>query len=226
MLSGTSVALSATLSMAAARVVAPPMASQPGLELLGTLSMAQATLVQPPVEPPAAPPWTAYAQLLRSLLPPGQLWAAPAGSELAALLSRLATPFARIDAAGGSLRRESDPRHAEASLARWETLLGLSSEGSKDARRTAIIARLTGRGAQSREFYISLANTLGYSVTITEHRPFVAGSRAGEALSNDGWLWTWHVHATRQSVAGDAQLEQVFRAHCPAHTLQRFVWEE
>jgi uncharacterized protein YmfQ (DUF2313 family) len=49
-------------------------------------------------------------------------------------------------------------------------------------RQTALVARMRLYGAQSRDFYIQFAAFLGYTITISEYRPFMVGmDRCGDS---------------------------------------------
>ncbi len=63
-------------------------------------------------------------------------------------------------------------------------------------RMAAVLAKLRGAGGQSKAFFIELAASLGYTITITEFHPARAGvACAGDALNGGGWESTWRVNA-------------------------------
>jgi uncharacterized protein YmfQ (DUF2313 family) len=50
-----------------------------------------------------------------------------------------------------------------------------------DDRHKALLQRMTIQGAQSRQFFINVAAQIGYTITITEYRPFMVGiDRCGD----------------------------------------------
>lgn len=187
-----------------------------------------------------------YTQQMAQLLPPGAAWARWPGSVLRALLSGLAREFARIHQRGLALLDETDPRLTQEMLPDWERFLGLPSECAPDdqtqsERIDAVVTKYTEVGGQSRQYFIDLAEALGFEVTITEYRPFVAGSLAGESLTNGDWIYTWDVNAPEttttffragQSAAGEPlqvwdreeRLECEIRSRRPAHTAVRFIY--
>lgn len=98
-------------------------------------------------------------------------------------------------------------------LTDWERVLALpdpcliSVPQSVRQRVQAIVSKLQGRGGQSRSFFIALAKSLGYDITIDTFRPARAGTaRAGDAINGGDWAFTWRVNApavtVNQAVAG------------------------
>ena len=78
------------------------------------------------------------------------------------------------------LERESDPRLTIELLPDWERNWGLPDPGvtaplTIAERQFALVQRMTMLGAQSREFFIELAASIGYHITISEYRVFVCG---------------------------------------------------
>jgi uncharacterized protein YmfQ (DUF2313 family) len=87
-------------------------------------------------------------------------------------------------------------------LADWERVLALPDPcligvpQSVRQRIQAVISKLRARGGQSKPFFIALAKSLGYDVTITTFRPARAGiARAGDRLYGGDWNFTWRVNA-------------------------------
>jgi hypothetical protein len=81
-------------------------------------------------------------------------------------------------------------------------------------RRAALLTRITMMGGQSREFFIALAAAIGYTIWITEYRPFMVGiDRVGDphydiptgtqypayffGPPENRFYWTVHVGETR-----------------------------
>ncbi|MDR1946434.1 MAG: DUF2313 domain-containing protein [Desulfovibrio sp.] len=63
-----------------------------------------------------------------------------------------------------------------------------------DMRVVQLAIALKERAGISKEYYYWLAQVFGYDIDIQEFRPFVAGSKAGEILSNGDWQFVWIVH--------------------------------
>lgn len=180
----------------------------------------------------------AYTRELMALLPPGAAWQVEAGTFLRALLEGIATELARVDARSGDLVDEWDPRTTSEMLTDWERILGLP-DGCTDQtssialRRAAVVARVAGIGGQTAAYFIKLAAAMGYTITITEFRPFRVNSAVNDPLCGTAWAYAWQVNAPlntvrRMSVLGPVNeplaswsngvLECVLTRLKPAHT--------
>jgi uncharacterized protein YmfQ (DUF2313 family) len=188
-----------------------------------------------------------YTDQLTKLLPPGRAFTRALGSTLRALLAGIAREIARVHRRALMLKDETDPRFTSELLADWERFLGLPSECapsdlSSVERRDAVVTKYTEKGGQSRQFFIDLAASYGYNVTITEYREAKAGiARAGDAISNGPWVHRWDINAPAVTVTsrlraggstGDAlrifSRETSFaceiRRRKPAHTIVEFIF--
>ncbi|SNT29105.1 Uncharacterized protein YmfQ in lambdoid prophage, DUF2313 family [Noviherbaspirillum humi] len=190
-----------------------------------------------------------YLRQLQALLPHGAVWPRNDDAALTRLLQAAADELARIDARSEQLVSEADPRTTAELLADWERNAGLPDPAlvvaglsqSVAQRRTALVTRLTTVGGQSPAYFIALAGALGYTVTITDFKPFQAGvSRCGARLTNGAWRHAWQVNGALntvtpfragQSAAGDPLnawgnqlLEAVLSRFKPAHTTVLFAY--
>lgn len=188
-----------------------------------------------------------YAELLKNLLPPGQAFPREPGTNMEQVLLGLAAELARVERRGDELAVDVNPALTVELLSDWERAAGLPDkcagvlEDTIQGRRQALLAKLTSVGGQSRAYFIALAASLGYQISITEFRPFRAGrSRSGDALTNGPWRFVWQVEAPAttiinfragQSAAGERlrswgndRLECKFNQLKPAHTLVRFAY--
>jgi uncharacterized protein YmfQ (DUF2313 family) len=141
----------------------------------------------------------AYREQLGALLPRGRAWPREEGSTLMRLLHAEADELARVDARLSDLFEETDVRSTLELLGDWERVAGLPdactpAPDSIAERRTALLSRLTSQGGQSRAYFIELAATLGFAITIDEFRPFVAGSYAGDDICGEDWAHAWRVN--------------------------------
>lgn len=134
-----------------------------------------------------------YADAMQTLLPRGQAWP----RWLKAVLMQVVTGLTRIWGdfelmASKLLEVDSDPRLTIDLLPDWERNWGLpdpcyAAPTSLDERHLALLMRMTIEGGQSREFFIGIAASLGYSITITEYRPFfIAMDRCGDNRTYGG----------------------------------------
>ncbi|MGL9772898.1 MAG: YmfQ family protein [Sodalis sp. (in: enterobacteria)] len=132
-------------------------------------------------------------------------------------------------------------------LVDWERMLGISSDSSTTLQqcRQQVLAKINATGGLSRQYFISLAKSLGYRVTIDEPEPFRDGiGRAGERIWVPEIIWLWIVNIDNaqvpvyrfrpgSSVAGEKLLtfgqnliEGLFKDLKPAHTQVVFNYRE
>ena len=129
-----------------------------------------------------------YTEAFLSLLPQGQAWPKHApGSVLCKTSAGLCDYWGFVDGrAADLLERESDPRLTIELLPDWERNWGLpdpcyTAPLTIAERQFALVQRMTIQGAQSREFFIEVAASIGYHITISEYRVFVVGiDRCGD----------------------------------------------
>jgi uncharacterized protein YmfQ (DUF2313 family) len=134
--------------------------------------------------------------VLAKVAPSGQAWPRPTTSVFRAVLEGLAAGPSEVERRADQLQVEIDPRSALELLPDFERLLGLPSACTAGEpqtvveRRAAVVQKLTAvRGATVDELEL-LAASLGIVSEVVEYRAFVAGSHAGDLLSNGGWLYT------------------------------------
>lgn len=134
-----------------------------------------------------------YASAMHRLLPRGLAW--PRTGVLADVVRGLTRIWGHIELrASLLLERESDPRLTlppqgtqPGLLPDWERNWGLpdpcyTAPLSIAERQSTLVRRMTIEGAQSRAFFVGLAAEIGYTITISEYRPFVVGvDRVGDS---------------------------------------------
>jgi uncharacterized protein YmfQ (DUF2313 family) len=190
-----------------------------------------------------------YREQLKALLPPGQAFPRDPGTTLHDLLDGMSIEFARLDLRSETLPSEANPSTTNELLTDWERVAGLPDkcsgmlEQTLQGRKKSLLTKLTSTGGQSQAYFIELAASLGYIVTILEYRPFRAGwSSAGDALTNGAWVFTWLVRAPEVSVTdfraglsaagerlrtwGNDTLECKLNQLKPAHTIAIFAYGE
>jgi uncharacterized protein YmfQ (DUF2313 family) len=119
-----------------------------------------------------------YADAMQALLPLGQAWPRDWDGVLMRVVRGLTRIWGDFETRASTLLEiESDPRSTVELLPDWERNWGLpdpcyQSPQSISDRQRALVMRMTLWGAQSREFFIGIAAMLGYTITITEYRPF------------------------------------------------------
>lgn len=186
-----------------------------------------------------------YCSLLKNLLPPGAAFPREPGTEMERVLLGCAVEFARVEGRADALAIDVNPLYTNELLTDWERVAGLPDkcagtlEETLQGRRSALAAKLRSTGGQSKSYFISVMEALGYEITISEFRPFQAGiSTAGDALTNGDWVYTWRVNAPETTIiyfraglsaAGEAlrtwgndTLECKINSLKPAHTIVLF----
>jgi uncharacterized protein YmfQ (DUF2313 family) len=185
-----------------------------------------------------------YREHLRALLPPGRALEDRDGV-LTQLLDGMAEELARVDGRGDALIAEALPDRTLELLGDWERVAALPDDctppgQSVQARRTALIARLTANNGPSVPLLLSLAAGLGYTVQIVKRRARRMGAALGDYYGGLDWMFVWEVHAPLNSVNyrrfgnsayGEAYatwqndvLECVMRQHNPADLQVNFIY--
>lgn len=148
---------------------------------------------------------TTLADQLRLLLPPVSYEGrAP---KLSATIEAEANALALTEGKSNSVYSAIFPNSGEG-LSDWERVLGLPDPcltgvaQSVGQRIQAVVSKVQARGGQSRSFFIALAKSLGYDITITTFRPARTGlARAGDPLYGGDWAFTWRVNAPAVTVS-------------------------
>lgn len=185
-----------------------------------------------------------YLAQLQALLPHGPAWPRDAGATLTRLLQAMADELARVDSRAAQLIDEADPRTTYELLADWERVAGLpdtcvTAAQTTAQRRAALHARLATLGGQGTAYFIALAASLGYTVTITEFRLHTVNDDVEHPLYGHPWQFAWQVNAPLNTVGtlsvtdtvadplawwGNELLECVIRRLKPAHTHTLFAY--
>lgn len=185
-----------------------------------------------------------YRNLLARLLPPVAY--SPEQKALDAELTAEGNVFRLADLSSEAVTGGITPLFAANLLSDWERVLGLTpaDDAPYQQRLDAVLIKLAETGGLSRAYFIGLAATAGYSITIDEFEPFRAGvNRAGDRLYVPEVIWVWAVNVKssvtmyyfragsslsgeRLSTFGDRVLETIFENLKPAHTYCYFTYED
>lgn len=184
-----------------------------------------------------------HAALLRRLLPPTSY--DPNGARLGVSVDMEGKELDRVLAdaphAVGALRLSTYQEWLED----YERVYGLPDaclqyDSLYQDRLGFIALALRERAGISIGWLVQYAALAGYDVTLTEFSPFVAGSHAGDALTNGAWLYAFTVHAAGEiarrfcagrSIAGEpladwgeGPLECIINKYKPAHAVALFAY--
>jgi uncharacterized protein YmfQ (DUF2313 family) len=174
-----------------------------------------------------------YLRALLQLLPPGKAYSRSLQGVLAKTLNAMADELARVDKRADDLIEEADPRTINEMLTDWERVLDLDAEGAVVKRRLVVTSKLTEIGGQSRKYFIQLAAGLGFTITITEFRPYTCLSPIDQNIYGEDVRFVWRVNAPEVTILtatcqspcteplnawGNDILESAITKRKPAHT--------
>lgn len=196
--------------------------------------------------PPPAYSATDYLWQFQRLLPRGRVWHRGWGRVQDADLLTLMPTWARLGAWLSGIIAEAFPCSTSQLLPEWEATLGLPNPCTGplptiQQRQQAVCAKFAARGGQSIPYFIELAASLGYKITIEESAPFRASvNRAGDPDNSADWAFAWTVvgplvtvtyFRADESTAGEPLatwgndlLECMIREYAPAHTIPIFEY--
>lgn len=185
-----------------------------------------------------------FASAIHALMPRGRAWPTDPSSVMARVIAGLAPTWVRHTQANNQLLVDAFPATAVELLPEWESTLNLpdpcaGASPTLQGRQQQVVARLTNSGGQSVAYFVAYAQTLGFTITVTEFAPFRAGqSRAGQATGTQDWFFAWQINAPLNTITrfpagqaavgqplaswGNAVLQCELTAIKPAHTYLNF----
>lgn len=184
-----------------------------------------------------------------ALLPRGPAWPWAPGAPVQQLGSGWAYSLARVHGDVVALIDEADPSTTFELLGDWERVAGLpdpcalafGGDQELGQRQASLLAKITSAGGQTPAYYISVAQSMGYDITITEFREHTVDDDVDAELHGEPWAHAWSINAQASTVTeltvddtvddplawwGDAALECVFERIKPSHTVLIFTYEE
>jgi uncharacterized protein YmfQ (DUF2313 family) len=170
-----------------------PIATETGIDVA-------AYSFAPTVPPPAAQTPQDYGDEFVALMPRGLAWPRDPDALQVQVADALALTAARVQARANALLVDAFPASSVELLPQWEATLGLPDPCLGPAptiaqRQQSVVAALTNLGGQSAAYMISVAASLGYSITIETFAPAVYGDSYGRDYAGDAWADTWRVTA-------------------------------
>ncbi len=166
-----------------------------------------------------------YLKLFQSLLPKGKLWNRSPSSLTTKMLRGFAEELSRVSLRAEDLFNESVPSRVSELLDEYEYDLGLYDKnlGLTTAERVeSIVAKFYQYGFSHKEYFISIASDLGYTITIEEFSPFFVGlstvnTPIGPLRNIHFWLvWVTIEEGIRYNLQ---ELMDTINAVKPAHTI-------
>ncbi len=185
-----------------------------------------------------------YQSLLGVLLPPVSY--SPDQTLLSAELYAEGNALESATTAADRVKNAVTPLYAEALLPDWERVLAITpaSGATYQARLNAVLSKLNEVGELSIPYFISLAASIGYTISIDEPQPFRAGtSHAGDTVYIPDVVFIWLTTVTGSSTPvyrfrsgssvpeerftsfSDAVIDSVFNDLKPAHSFVYFAYE-
>ena len=163
------------------------------------------------------------------MLPKGAAWQRELGNTYNELLRGLATEPSRVDEQIQTMINNMVVKNADELMPEWEADLGLPDDCTSFAtssladRQTAAFSKLTQLGGNNPAYFIALAETLGYTITIDEYKPFWCGIGAmGDSCGGQDNIFYWGVNVLYDINQPDkigAEIECLFNTIKPAHTI-------
>lgn len=146
-----------------------------------------------------------YASQLAKLLPRGLLWAETASNKIGSLIDAMAAEMARIDARSDDMLNEADPRTTFELLPDWERNYALPENCSLEVQNVqqrieSLVAKVNFEGSLSIPFFIQLAASIGFEITITEFDVYTFESNVEAPFADIDWRYVWQVNAPEETV--------------------------
>ncbi|WP_218652054.1 YmfQ family protein [Limnobaculum xujianqingii] len=181
--------------------------------------------------------------LLKTLLPPVSY--EPNGERLSVEIDVQATVLDAVELSAQQVADAVTPFSAGNLLADWERVYAVPvrAGATYQERLSNVLTKMAETGGVSIPYFIQLAASMGYTITIDELQPFIAGvNRCGDTLYTEDIIWVWRVNVfnsqtplyyfragvsgagERLLAFGDSQIETVFNDLKPAETLCIFTY--
>lgn len=187
-----------------------------------------------------------YRSALQALFPRGRVWPRDPDATQSALLGGLARSFARTNGDAAALLVDAFPSTTAELLPEWESSLGLpdpcaGQQPTVQARRAQVLATLRQSfSGPSIPNLVALAESLGYSITITQFSPSRFGRVFGNPFGGIAWANAWQVNVANFTIQkfkfgsdafgenfsswGSTVLQCELAAVAPAHTVLNFFY--
>lgn len=186
---------------------------------------------------------TEYRDAMLHLLPRGKAWPRHPDSDMAKFLLALSKELVRVEQRVQQLMRERNPATTVEMLNEWLNdwdVPGPNVAGDigTSRLRDLLIAKIQSIGWQSRQYFLDLASSLGFTVTIEEYTEADPGPIG---YTGDEWNFIWKITAPATDITparfgtsrygdlyqewGDDVLENFLRDHVHTHRVLLFANE-
>lgn len=181
-----------------------------------------------------------HADLLARLLPTSY---DPTGRVLAAQLQAEGNALDTANLLADMLLSEADPRTALQQIPAWERVLGSSMFADTASRRAFLVGKLNETGGQSKQYFIDLAASLGFAITIAEFTPTNIMADVMAMMYTPEWSYAWQINVqagwnyaySQADISStvmeplahwsqNADFENALREDAPAHTQVLFKY--
>lgn len=178
-----------------------------------------------------------------NLFPTGPVWPREPDSVLGQTAAALIKSYTRNAASAAALLEDAMPIAPVMMLPEWEKSLGLPDpcagpSPTLQVRQRQVNARFVASGGQSCAYFISVAASLGYDITIDQFAPARFGQPFGQPMYGDPWAFAWRVNAPTYEIKnfsfgrdefgeafqswGNTVLQCELQRLAPAHTVVIF----
>ena len=168
---------------------------------------------------------SAYARILRKLLPPGRLWRSGSSAYITRLLLGAGDELSRISGRVVDLLNEADPRTTSELLAEFERALNVETAATESERQARIVARLTqDRGFRVQDVQETLAPLLeqaAVDVVVLEN-----STTDAVVIADAREIYRYFVYrdpglsGTADIAGAQAQLEALEHSHTSGHVIE------
>ncbi|QBH96001.1 DUF2313 domain-containing protein [Limnobaculum zhutongyuii] len=183
--------------------------------------------------------------LLKTLLPPVSY--EPNGERLSVEINAQSAVLDAVEQSAQQVADAVTPFLSGSLIADWERVYAVPvrAGATYQERLSNVLAKMAETGGVSIPYFIQLAATMGYTITIDELQPFRTGiNRCGDMLYTADIIWVWRVNimnaktpiyqfrvgvstaGERLLTFGDDIIETVFNDLKPAETLCVFAYHD
>lgn len=149
-----------------------------------------------------------YKSLLKSLLPVGRALTRSPGALIDQLMAALGVELSRAEQRMLDLVRESRPTKTDELITDFEEELelpdyGLELKSTLAGRRADLMKKVLLIGRQDKAYFIGIAATVGFLITIEEYESSRAGvSSAGDSVDDEYAVFLWKVRVDLEGSKG------------------------